>query len=146
MARPTKFTPDTIKRLTNAISVGSTYVLACKHAGISYEIFNQWRHGKGFPQGTTAEQKVQFVDAIEKAEGDAAVGWLAKIEKAASDGNWQAAAWKLERRYPSDYGRTVTQHEGTINIRTLAEQVAAELGLDAAEIIAEAERIVAGAG
>ena len=85
MARRSKFTPETIKRLTNAISVGSTYVLACKHAGISYEIFNQWRQGRGFPQGTTAEQKMQFVDAIEKAEGDAAVGWLAKIEKAASE-------------------------------------------------------------
>ena len=123
MARPTKFTPETIKRLTNAISVGSTYVLACKHAGISYEIFNQWRQGRGFPQGTTAEQKMQFVDAIEKAEGDAAVGWLAKIEKAASDGNWQAAAWKLERRYPSDYGRTVTQHEGPTPGSPIAVQI-----------------------
>ena len=110
--RPTKFTPETIKRLTDAIRMGATYDLACKYAGISYEIFNQWRNGKGFPQGTTPDDKVQFVDAIQKAEGDAAVGWLTKIEKAANDGAWQAAAWKMERRYPNEYGRTVQQHEG----------------------------------
>jgi hypothetical protein len=37
---------------------------------------------------------------------------LAKIEKAASDNNWAAAAWKLERRYPDVYGRTVQEHTG----------------------------------
>jgi transposase len=113
MARPTKFTPETIKRLTDAIRMGATYSLACKYAGISYEIFNQWRNGSGYPQGTTAEEKMQFVDAIQKAEGDAAVGWLTKIEKAANEGHWQAAAWKMERRYPNEYGRTVQQIEGS---------------------------------
>jgi hypothetical protein len=38
------------------------------------------------------------------------VKWLARIEQAASE-HWQAAAWKLERRYPKDYGRSVQQHE-----------------------------------
>lgn len=112
MARPSKFTPDTITRLANAIRMGATYDLACKYAGISYETFNDWRNGKAFPQGTTADEKAQFSHAIQKAEGDAAIGWLTKIEAAANDGAWQAAAWKLERRYPSDYGRTVQQHEG----------------------------------
>lgn len=112
MARPTKFTPETIKRLTDAIRMGATYDLACKYAGISYQTFNEWREGRMYPQGTTADQKREFVDAIQKAEGDAAVGWLTKIEKAANEGHWQAAAWKMERRYPSDYGRTVQQVEG----------------------------------
>ena len=34
------------------------------------------------------------------------------IEQAAKDGTWQAAAWKLERRYPQEYGKTVQEHQG----------------------------------
>lgn len=30
---------------------------------------------------------------------------LGVIAKAASSGNWQAAAWLLERRFPQNYGR-----------------------------------------
>ncbi len=99
MARPSKYTPETVKKITDAISMGATYELAAGFAGISYELFRQWR-----------EKHVAFFDAVKQAEGRAAVGWLAKIEQAANNGQWQAAAWKLERRYPSDYGRTVIDH------------------------------------
>jgi hypothetical protein len=34
------------------------------------------------------------------------------IDKAAGEGTWQAAAWKLERRYPESYGRTVVTNQG----------------------------------
>lgn len=112
VGRRSKFTPETEEKLVTAIRLGATYELACKYAGISYQTFNEWRNGRGFPRGTTAEQKAEFSEAIEKAEGDAAVQWLAKIEKAASDGSWQAAAWKMERRYPAMYGRNVVEHVG----------------------------------
>lgn len=115
MGAPSKFTPQTVEKLVQAIRLGATYELAAKSAGISYQTFNEWRAGRSFPKGTTAAQKAEFSDAIEKAEGDAAVQWLAKIEKAANDGAWQAAAWKLERRYPGQYGRTVQEHVGKDN-------------------------------
>lgn len=111
MAAPTKFTPETIEQLCNAIRLGATYELAAKSAGISYETFNAWRNGK-LPKGTKAADKAQFLQAIEKAEGDGALQWLSKVEEAASNGAWQAAAWKLERRYPGQYGRTVQEHVG----------------------------------
>lgn len=101
MARRSKYTPDVVKRLTDAIRLGATYELACGYAGISFETFNEWR-----------KAKPEFSEAVKEAEGGAAVGWLARIEQAAKDGTWQAAAWKLERRYPQDYGRTVQEHVG----------------------------------
>lgn len=101
MARPTKYTPDVVKRITDAIKLGATYELAASYGGISYRTFAEWN-----------EKKPQFSQAIKDAEGEAAVKWLAKIETAASDGQWTAAAWKLERRYPRDYGRTVNEHTG----------------------------------
>jgi transposase len=101
MARPTKYTPAVVDLICGSIKVGATYVLAAKAAGISYETFREWR-----------ETKPAFSALIEKAEGEAAVGWLGKIERAANAGSWTAAAWKLERRYPHDYGRQVFEHQG----------------------------------
>lgn len=104
MARPTKYTPDVVDRIVKAVELGATYEHAANYGGIHYDTFNTWR-----------EKKPEFSEAIKAAEGKAVIGWLTKIEAAATDGTWQAAAWKAERRYPHDYGKTVTenQHTGT---------------------------------
>lgn len=107
MARPSKLTPDAQAKIVQAIQMGSTYELAAQYAGISYDSFNNWMN-KG--EKASSGEFFEFFNAVKEAEGRAVVGWLAKIEKAASDGSWQAAAWKLERRYPATYGRTVTDN------------------------------------
>jgi transposase len=106
--RPTKYTPETAKKITDAIRVGATFRLACAYAGVSEDTFARWR-----------ERYADFADMLREAEGQGAVGWLAKIEKAANDGDWKAGAWKLERRYPQEYGRQVIdqQHSGGLTIR-----------------------------
>lgn len=94
--RKTKYTPETVKKLTQALELGATHELACGFAGIGVSTFHEWMN-----------EKPEFAELIKLSEGKAAYKWLEKIEQAASDGNWQAAAWKLERRYPSAYGRQV---------------------------------------
>lgn len=89
-----KYTPERVDKILKAIAVGATFGHACAYAGIDHDTFNNWR-----------KRYSEFSDAVKEAEGKSVVGWLAKIEKAASDGNWTAAAWKLERRFPDDYGR-----------------------------------------
>jgi hypothetical protein len=102
--RPTKFTKDTRDKIVQAIQMGATYELAAQFGGVSYDTFNNWM--KRGAEGVEGDQAfVDFFETVKQAEGKAAVGWLAKIEVAANDGNWQAAAWKLERRYPGEYGR-----------------------------------------
>lgn len=109
MARPTKLTPQVQQRIVQAIALGSTYELAAGYGGIAYNTFNEWmKAGAAAKSGRFLE----FYEAVKEAEGAAAVGWLAKIEKAANDGAWQAAAWKLERRYPQSYGRQVHEVQG----------------------------------
>lgn len=93
-----KLTPDVKERVLQAIRLGANYEHACAFAGISGDTL--WRYRKN----------AAFRMEVEKAEAQAVIGWLAKIEKAASEGTWQAAAWKLERRYPQLYGRTVQEH------------------------------------
>lgn len=105
--RKSKLTPETQEKLCQAIQLGATYELACQYAGVSYDAFNDWINA-GIAEKDAGF--VQFLQAIKEAEARGALGWLAKIEKAANDGNWQAAAWKLERRYPQEYGRTVQDH------------------------------------
>lgn len=94
MARPTKYVPETIDRVLSAIAIGAPFTHACHYAGISFETFNEWR-----------KDKPEFSEQVKNAEGKAVVGWLERIEQAAKDGNWQAAAWKLERRLPEEFGR-----------------------------------------
>ena len=106
--RRTKYTEEAIKAIEQAISMGATYRLACQYAGISEDTFGRWR-----------DKYAEFADRIKRAEGRAAVGWLDKIEKAATDGNWQAAAWKLERRYPHEYGRQVQEQSGTVTFQVV---------------------------
>jgi hypothetical protein len=98
-----KYTPERVKRVLDGIRMGATRGIACKYAGISHDTLNRWE--KRYPE---------FRGAVDLAEGEAAVGWLAKIEEAADKGDWQAAWKKLASRYPEDYGRTVSEqrHSG----------------------------------
>lgn len=110
--RKTKYTAEAVKKITDAIRVGATYELAASYAGISEDTFARWR-----------ERYADFADKLREAEGEGAIGWLAKIEKSANDGDWRAAAWKLERRYPDSYGRKVLDqhHSGHIDVGTLSD-------------------------
>jgi transposase len=123
VGRPTKFTPERVQQILDAIALGATFRLACMYAGVSEDTFARWR-----------EAKTDFADAVKQAEGRGAIGWLTKIEKAANDDNWQAAAWKLERRYPQEYGRKVQEVTGanggpvTAEIRTVIVERPAPAG------------------
>jgi len=100
--RSYKRTPEVEKRILDAIRLGSTYKLAAQYGGVDHATLYRW-----------LDKDATFAMRVKEAEGAAVTGWLAKIEKSASDGNWQAAAWKLERRYPEDYSlRQRLEHTG----------------------------------
>jgi hypothetical protein len=126
--RKTKLTPDRTAKICQAIQLGATYDHACNYAGISMATFCEWR-----------KSKPEFSEAIQKAEGNATVGWLAKIEKAANDGQWQAAAWKLERRYPHEYGRRVQEITGKDGGPVEVKDVRSEIARRLAALDGEAE-------
>ena len=122
MGRPRKDTEDTIAKLCDALRLGATYELACKYAGISAETLRQWKiQAEQHAPGTAGHQ---LLERMEAAEGQAALRWLGQIEQAAMQGNWAAAAWKLERRYPDQYGRYVVQHEGKVSVTHQPEWIA----------------------
>lgn len=104
-----KLTPDVQDRVIQAIKMGNYQETAAAYAGISQSTFYHWMdRGRNEPGSIYSE----FLEAVEKAKADSEVRDVALIEKAATDGSWQAAAWKLERKFPQKWGR-VTRTEIT---------------------------------
>lgn len=62
---------------------------------------------------TPREQALSdFADAWQNAEAEFVTGNLAVITRAAQTGQWQAAAWTLERRKPNEFGRHLLEVTG----------------------------------
>lgn len=125
--RPSKFTPETRERIISALRANAYIETAAAYAGIEKDTFYRWlKMGARAKSGPYRE----FSDAIKQTMGEAEVRDLAVISKAAngydvvktkrvigSDGkveteettsrefSWQAAAWRLERKYPQKWGR-----------------------------------------
>lgn len=113
--RPTKFTPERTERLIEAIRAGNYRITACQYAGISKHTLRNWI---AIAQGPDAPPEyLDFLAALEKAEAEAEAYDLALIRNAARGEKdpatgeytvkpqWQAAAWRLERKNPERWGR-----------------------------------------
>jgi transposase len=102
MPRPTKLTPEVQEKIVTALRAGNYQETSATYAGISVPTFYGWMdRGRNEPGSIYSE----FLEAVEKAKADAEVRDVALIDRAAADGNWQAAAWKLERKFPNRWGR-----------------------------------------
>lgn len=98
MAQPRKLTPELQARIVEALKLGATRRLAADYAGIGESTLRLWL-------SRTGPVYSSLLAAVKEAEAKGSVGALAKIQKAATDGQWQAAAWLLERRHPEEFGR-----------------------------------------
>lgn len=102
--RPSKYTPEYTDKILEAVRLGAPLTHACNYAGVHFDTFNEWR--KIHPE---------FSVAVKEAEASMVKTCLSQIDTAATNGNWQAAAWRLERRYPHEFGRRdrmpIDEHE-----------------------------------
>lgn len=102
--RPSKISPEIQARVVQAIQAGNYLEVAAAYAGLSKDTLYRWmKAGARSSSGPYRE----FSDAIQKALADAEVRDVALIAKAAADGEWTAAAWRLERKFPDRWGRRV---------------------------------------
>lgn len=109
--RPSKFTPTARRTIINSVRLGAPYTLAAQAAGLTYDTMHDWIvRGETIGSGPY----FRFSQDVKTAKGAAAARWLEVIDKAAREGNWQAAAWKLERIYPESYGRRIVDVRANI--------------------------------
>jgi hypothetical protein len=111
--RPSKLTPEVQEKLCTAIRGGNFLDTAAAYAGVHRDTLREWlRRGARASSGIYRA----FLEAVEKAHADAEARDVALIAKAAAGGNWQAAGWRLERRFPERWARrSQCQVEANVN-------------------------------
>lgn len=139
MAARSKLTRAVSRSIVSALLKGNTRTVAAQAAGVGWSTFMGWL-AEGRTQ--TAGAKRDLLDAVEKAEALAVQASVGVVRHAARD-SWQAAAWWLERRYPDDYARRDRVPVEQLAERE-AERLSQQLGVSKEEILAEAQRILAG--
>ena len=105
--RPPKLTPKIQARICQLIRDRVPEITAALSAGVSERAYFYW---KEWGEEGKSEQYVQFLQAVKKALADAEIACINQVAAAAQDtedrrGQWQAAAWMLERRWPERWAR-----------------------------------------
>lgn len=137
--RPTSFNQERAERLLLAVRGGNYLETACSYAGIGYTTLRRWVAKADDPDAPPEYQ--EFKEALEKARADAEVGALAKIQKAASEGAWQASAWYLERSRPEKWGRRDTSRVELVGDGGGPVKMVAGIELDSSAMNALAQRL-----
>jgi hypothetical protein len=101
--RKPKLTPELSQRICEFVRAGTYLVAAAAGCGIHRGTLYRWlERGEQQSHGRYRE----FLLAVERAQGEAEVRDTLQIAKAAPT-DWKAAAWLLERRAPTRYGKQV---------------------------------------
>ena len=95
--RPTKYKPETVEKILEALRGGNTRRASCAVADVSQDSLALWL--RIYPE---------FAEAVEKAEGKAEAK-MVSIIRDASETTWQAAAWWLERKHKQEWSSRVEQ-------------------------------------
>lgn len=104
MPRRTKLTPEVQDVIVTALRAGNYAETAAAYAGINETTYYRWlARGEEQPDSIYG----QFRQAVKEAQAAGEVRLVSLIDRAAQSGTWQAAAWKLERKYPERWGRTI---------------------------------------
>lgn len=108
--RRPKLTPELTEQLCALIRDGHYLAHAAEAVGVHRSTVHRW-----LQRGAEAKSGPYraFYDAFKKAEAELQQRCLERIQQAADNGTWQAAAWLLERRFPRYWsrGRTATPEE-----------------------------------
>lgn len=114
VGKPLKLNTDLQAGLVKVIQAGNYLETAAAYVGISVSTLRDWiRRGereaqrlstKNAKSNKTEQPYLEFSAAIKKAQAEGEIRDVLLIGNAARE-TWQAAAWRLERRFPDRWGR-----------------------------------------
>jgi hypothetical protein len=89
---------------------------ACEACGIGKTTYYTWRS-----RGETGEEPyAEFRNVTTRARANAKLQLLRRIDDACKQGDWRAAAWRLERGWPDEFGKNRQQHQNSGLVREIA--------------------------
>jgi transposase-like protein len=98
--RPSKLTAEVIENIQNWLRMGYFVEDAARMAGIHKATLYRWlEQGREDRENEVDSLYADFCDAMERSRAEAEGMYLNSIKTAASRGQWQAAAWWLERSF-----------------------------------------------
>lgn len=122
MGRPIELTDEIQKKIVDAIKMGNYIETAASYAGVHKSTLYDWmKRGARYEEGKSDPGDIifaNFSDAIERAMTEAEMRDVLLIGNAAKK-NWQAAAWRLERKFPDKWGRkdrVNLEHSGALEV------------------------------
>ena len=98
-----KLTPQLQEKIVGFILAGNYMETAAQASGINKGTLYRWLERANDP--TAPEIYRDFRDAVENARAAAEARNVLRIQQAADNGTWQAAAWFLERSGWQRWGR-----------------------------------------
>jgi len=102
MGRKTKLTPAIQAKMLQMIRQGIAGERAAEACGLNASTFYVWlNRGEAAKSGMFHE----FFKAVKKADAEAEVLIIGRIQLAAQSGTWTAAAWIAERKWRERWGR-----------------------------------------
>lgn len=130
--KPKKIDDTKKENFLQALRIGNTLDSACAFSDLSEGVVKYW-----LKQGAMEIQRAEleaiknnrteltfirsekhYADFVMECKKAMAVGETRDLQiiAAASNNNWQAAAWRRERMQPEKYGRRTVQHTGDVNV------------------------------
>ena len=100
--RPSKLTPELQAEIVFLIKAGNFIETTCDVVGINKSTFYAWM--KLGDASTRPDKYTKFRDAVVNAQAFSEARDVAIIAKASED-DWRASAWKLERKFPDRWGK-----------------------------------------
>ncbi len=98
--RPSKLTPEIQEKIVQALSIGTYRKDAAEYAGIDAATLYRWML-RGAREKDSAYADLRT--AVLEAESRAKITAIGSITKAMRNGDWRAAAYWLERKFPHQF-------------------------------------------
>ena len=99
-----KLNKQLIEDAVKLIEAGNYQKHVAQALGVDESTWYRWLR-EGEQSEDENDLKYKFYQSIKKAEAKAVARNVALIQRAAQEGNWQAAAWWLERKFPAEWGK-----------------------------------------
>jgi hypothetical protein len=136
--RVSKLQDPKVQLLIQALDEGNYIEIACSYAGLAPSTVYRWlERGRaerasqelGIDPDPNEAEYLELCESVEKARATAVLRNVSIIQTAANTGQWQAAAWWLERSMPNQYGRKIqAEVSAPVSVKELEARMLTLLG------------------